>query len=145
MTHVMVTLTTLTLLGFPRTPPGEAVKLYYCPSSSFFLNWASLTRHPNFQMPPSHFLPETTLPYLKWKRRKKPFIRTQIYCYFRRNDTVFTEEQNPDQCVRLNLELFSGKLNNVEIVNAINTRGIYVLVEYSGYLVLKKWQQNSIL
>ena len=65
-------------------------------------------------------------------------MRKEIYCYFGRNYTVFTEEQNPDQCVRLNLELFSGKLNNVEIVNAINTRGIYALVEYSGYLVLIK-------
>ena len=67
MTHVMVTLTTLTLLGFPRTPPGEAVQLYYCPSSSFFLNWASLTRHPNFQMPPGHFFARdhATIPQMK--------------------------------------------------------------------------------
>ena len=64
-------------------------------------------------------------------------MRTQFYCYFRRNTTVFIENKNQGQPAQLDLELFWGKLNNVDVVNAITARVIYVVRGYPGYLVLK--------
>ena len=64
-------------------------------------------------------------------------MTTPFYSYFRRNNTVFIENQNQEQPARLDLELFWGKLNNVDVVNAIMARVIYVVRGYPGYLVLK--------
>ena len=103
----------------------------------FWIGQASPNTPQHFQMPPSHFLPESKLPYLKWKRRKNPFMRTQFHWYFRRNTTVFIENKNLEQPARLDLELFWGKLINMHVVNAIMARVIYVVRVYPGYLVLK--------
>ena len=47
----------------------------------------------------------------------------------------FIENKNPEQPARLDLKLFWGKLNNMEMVNAIMAIVIYAV--YPGYLVLK--------
>ena len=57
--------------------------------------------------------------------------------YFRRYDTVFIENKNSEQPARLDLKLFWGKLNNMEMVNAIMAIVIYAVRGYPGYLVLK--------
>ena len=47
------------------------------------------------------------------------------------------ENQNKEQPAQLDLELFWGKLNNVEMVNAIMAIVVYAVRGYPGYLVLK--------
>ena len=58
-----------------------------------------------------------------------------FHWYFRRYDTVFIENKNSEQPAWLDLKLFWGKLNNMEMVNAIMAIVIYAV--YPGYLVLK--------
>ena len=64
-------------------------------------------------------------------------MTTPFYLYFRRNNTVFIESQNQEQPARLVLEVFRGKLNKVEMVNAIMAIIIYAVRGYPGYRVLK--------
>ena len=47
------------------------------------------------------------------------------------------KNQNQEQPARLDLELFWAKSNNVDVVNAIMARVIYVVRGYRGYLGLK--------
>ena len=46
-------------------------------------------------------------------------------------------KENNSRPARLDLEVFWGKLNNVEMLNAIMARVIYDVRGYLGYLVLK--------
>ena len=64
-------------------------------------------------------------------------MRTQFYWNFRRNNAVFIENKNQEQPAWLDLELFWGKLNNMDMVDVIMARIIYVVRGYPGYLVLK--------
>ena len=46
-------------------------------------------------------------------------------------------KENNSRPAQLDLEVFWGKLNNVEMLNAIMARVIYDVRGYPGYLVLK--------
>ena len=46
-------------------------------------------------------------------------------------------KENNSRPARLDLEVFWGKLNNMEMLNAIMARVIYVVRGCPGYLVLK--------
>ena len=51
------------------------------------------------------------------------------------------ENKIQEQPARLDLELSWGRLNNVEVVNAIMARVIYAVRGYPGYLVLKNYNK----
>ena len=53
-------------------------------------------------------------------------------------------KENNSRPAWLDLEVFWGKLNNVEMLNAIMARVIYDVRGYPGYLVLKNYNEIQI-
>ena len=53
-------------------------------------------------------------------------------------------KENNSRPARLDLEVYWGKLNNVEMLNAIMARVIYDVRGYPGYLVLKNDKKIQI-
>ena len=53
-------------------------------------------------------------------------------------------KENNSRPARLDLEVFWGKLNNVEMLNVIMARVIYDVRGYPGYLVLKNDKKIQI-
>ena len=67
-------------------------------------------------LPPSHFLPESRLQYLILKRRKKPFIWTQLPWYLIWNNAVFKPKIPPNQPARWVQNTVWGNLNTIKCV-----------------------------
>ena len=95
-------LTILTLFSFPHntSKSSHAGVLLF---SFLYFSWIGLAS-PNtpqhFQMPPSHFLPESKLLYLIWKRRTRLFLWTQKSWYLMRNNAVFLTKHTSNQPAR---------------------------------------------
>ena len=79
------------------------------------------------------------------EEEEKSFHENTILLIFQNKYYCFIEDKTQEQPARLDLELFWGKLNNVDVVNAIVARVIYVVRGCPGYFVLKNDNKIQIL